>query len=103
MMKLSKALMLSVSGLFLMPGGSLASIHNLTSFNSPGAVTFVHTPYTHTSHPDETLLSSAFYPLPENSGSYLSYSLPENFGNYLFYPLPKDLGRGWGGFHIRRW
>ena len=33
------------------------------------------------------LLSSVFYPLPENSGSYLSYS------------LPKDLGRGWGGFH----
>ena len=32
-------------------------------------------------------MSSAFYPLPENSG------------NYLFYPLPKDLGRGWGGFH----
>ena len=58
MMKLSKALMLSVSGLFLMPGGSLASIHNLTSFNSPGAVTFVHTPYTHTSHLEEGLLSS---------------------------------------------
>ncbi len=75
MMKLSKALMLSVSGLFLTSGGSLASIHNLTSFNSPGAVTFVHTPYTHTSHPEEMLLSSAFY------------------------PLPKDLGRGWGGFH----
>ena len=68
MMKLSKALMLSVSGLFLTSGGSLASIHNLTSFNSPGAITFVHTPYTHTSHPEETLLSSAFCPLPENSG-----------------------------------
>ena len=59
MMKLSKALMLSVSGLFLTSGGSLASIHNLTSFNSPGAVTFVHTPYTHTSHPEEMLLSSS--------------------------------------------
>ena len=58
MMKLSKALMLSVSGLVIMSGGSLASIHNLTSFNSPGAVTFVHTLYTHTSHPEETLLSS---------------------------------------------
>ena len=58
MMKLSKALMLSVSGLILTSGGSLASIHNLTSFNSPGAVTFVHTPYTHTSHPEEMLLSS---------------------------------------------
>ena len=58
MMKLSKALMLSVSGLMFMSDGSLASIHNLTSFNSPGAVTFVHTPYTHTSHSEETLLSS---------------------------------------------
>ena len=55
MMKLSKALMLSVSGLIITSGGSLASIHNLTSFNSPGAVTFVHTPYTHTSHSEETL------------------------------------------------
>ena len=87
MMKLSKALMLSVSGLIFTSNGSLASIHNLTSLNSPGAVTFVHTPYTHTSHPNETLLSSAFYPLPENSESS------------LFYPLPKNLGRGWGGFH----
>ena len=59
MMKLSKALMLSVSGLIFTSNGSAASIHNLTSFNSPGAVTFVHTPYTHTSHPDETLLSSS--------------------------------------------
>ena len=59
MMKLSKALMLSVSGLIITSGGSLASIHNLISFNSPGAVTFVHTPYTHTSHPEETLLSSS--------------------------------------------
>ena len=87
MMKLSKALMLSVSGLIFTSNGSLASIHNLTSLNSPGAVTFVHTPYTHTSHPEEMLLSSAFYPLPENSESS------------LFYPLPKNLGRGWGGFH----
>ena len=86
MMKLSKALMLSVSGLFLTSGGSLASIHNLTSFNSPGAVTFVHTPYTHTSHPDETLLSSAFYPLPENSGR-----VREGFKPTL--TLPKSLGR----------
>ena len=53
MMKLSKALMLSVSELMFMSGGSAASIHNLTSF--PGAVTFVHT---HTSHPEEMLLSS---------------------------------------------
>ena len=59
MMKLSKALMLSVSGLIFTSNGSAASIHNLTSFNSPGAVTFVHTPYTHTSHPEEMLLSSS--------------------------------------------
>ena len=58
MMKLSKALMLSFSGLIFTSNGSLASIHNLTSFNAPGAVTFVHTPYTHTSHPEEVLLSS---------------------------------------------
>ena len=59
MMKLSKALMLSVSGLIITSGGSSASIHNLTSLNSPGAITFVHTPYTHTSHSEETLLSSS--------------------------------------------
>ena len=86
MMKLSKALMLSVSGLIFMSGGSLASIHNLTSLNSPGAVTFVHTPYTHTSHPEEVLLSSAFYPLPENSGR-----VREGFKPTL--SLPKSLGR----------
>ena len=99
MMNSNKALLLiSASGLLLMPCGiSLAAY--LPQSSLPGAVTFVHTPYTHTSHSEETLLSSAFYPLPENSGSSLSYSLPENFGNYLFYPLPKDLGRGWGGFH----
>ena len=86
MMKLSKALMLSVSGLMFTSGGSLASIHKLTSFNSPGAVTFVHTPYTHTSHPEETLLSSAFYSLPENSGR-----VREGFKPTL--SLPKSLGR----------
>ena len=72
MMKLSKALMLSVSGLIFTSGGSFASIHNLTSFNTPGAVTFVHTPYTHTSHPEEMLLSScedlAGFTLPNSLG-----------------------------------
>ena len=62
MMKLSKALMLSVSGLMFTSGGSLAyagiSTHNLTSLNSPGAVTFVHTHITHASAPEERLLSS---------------------------------------------
>ena len=72
MMKLSKALMLSVSGLIFTSNGSLASIHNLTSFNSPGAVTFVHTSYTHTSHPRETLLSSFedFFPKEPSPYSY---------------------------------
>ncbi len=43
MMKLSKALMLSVSGLIFTSGGSLASIHNLTYLNSPGAITLLIT------------------------------------------------------------
>ena len=100
MMNSNKALLLiSASGLLLMPCGiSLAAYFPQSSL--PDAITSVYnTHFTHTSHPKETLLSSAFYPLPENSRNSLSYSLPENFGNYLFYPLPKDLGRGWGGFH----
>ena len=90
MMKLSKALMLSVSGLIFTSGGSLASIHNLTSFNSPGAVTFVHTPYTHTSHPEEMLLSSC--------EDLAGFTPPKNLGGDRegFKPtltLPKSLGR----------
>ena len=87
MMNSNKALLLiSASGLLLMPCGiSLAAYFPQSSL--PDAITSVYTHFTHTSHPKETLLSSAFYPLPEN------------FENYLFYPLPKDLGRGWGGFH----
>ena len=87
MMNSSKALLLiSASGLLLMPCGiSLAAY--LPQSSLPDAITSVYTHFTHTSHSEETLLSSAFYPLPEN------------FWNYLFYPLPKDLGRGWGGFH----
>ena len=101
MMKLSKALMLSVSGLFLMSGGSLASIHNLTSFNTSGAVTFVHTSYTHTSHPRETLLSSFEDFFPKEPSPY-SYRGSRRGCGKLFKPslsLPKDSGRGWGGFH----
>ena len=95
MMKLSKALMLSVSGLFLMPGGSLASIHNLTSFNSPGAVTFVHTSYTHTSHLEEVLLSSFEDFLSEEPSPYSYRGSRRGYGK-LFKPtltLPKSLGR----------
>ena len=87
-MNSNKALLLiSASGLLLMPCGiSLAAYLPLPTL--PDAITSVYnTHFTHTSHPEEMLLSSAFYPLPENSGNYLSY------------PLPKDLGRGWGGFH----
>ena len=101
MMKLSKALMLSFSGLFLMSGGSLASIHNLTSFNTSGAVTFVHTSYTHTSHPRETLLSSFEDFFPKEPSPY-SYRGSRRGCGKLFKPslsLPKDSGRGWGGFH----
>ena len=87
MMNSNKALLLiSASGLLLMPCGiSLAAYFPRSSL--PDAITSVYTHFTHTSHPEEVLLSSAFYPLPENSGSSLSYS------------LPKNLGRGWGGFH----
>ena len=87
MMNNRKALLLiSASGLLLMPCG-IAWAAYLPQSSLPDAITFVHTPYTHTSHPEEVLLSSAFYPLPENSG------------NYLFYPLPENSGRGWGRFH----
>ena len=99
MMNSNKALLLiSASGLLLMPCGIAQAAYSPQS-SLPDAITSVYTHFTHTSHPKETLLSSAFYPLPENSGNYLSYSLPKDLGNYLFYPLPKNLGRGWGGFH----
>ena len=61
MMKLSKALMLSVSGLIFTSNGSAASMYDSTSFNSPDAITFVHT---HTSHPEEILLSSPDLSVP---------------------------------------
>ena len=79
-------LLISASGLLLMPCG-IAQAAYLPQSSLPDAITSVHTHFTHTSHPEEVLLSSAFYPLPESSGSY------------LFYPLPENSGRGWGGFH----
>ena len=99
MMNSNKALLLiSASGLLLMPCGiSLAAYFPQSSL--PDAITSVYTHFTHTSHPKETLLSSVFYPLPENSGSYLSYSLPKDLGTTNIISLPKALGRGWGGFH----
>ena len=58
MMNSSKALLLiSASGLLLMPCGiSLAAYSPQSSL--PDAITSVYTHFTHTSHPDETLLSS---------------------------------------------
>ena len=112
MMNSNKALLLiSASGLLLMPCGiSLAAYFPQSSL--PDAITSVYnTHFTYTSHPEEMLLSSALYSLPESSrnslfhshskdlGNSLSHSRPKNLGNSLSYPLPKDLGRGWGGFH----
>ncbi len=86
MMNSSKALLLiSASGLLLMPCGiSLAAY--LPQSSLPDAITSVYTHFTHTSHPKETLLSSAFYSLPENSGR-----VREGFKPTL--TLPKSLGR----------
>ena len=86
MMNSNKALLLiSASGLLLMPCGiSLAAYSPRSSL--PDAITSVYTHFTHTSHPKETLLSSAFYPLPENSGR-----VREGFKPSL--ALPNSLGR----------
>ena len=86
MMNSNKALLLiSASGLLLMPCGiSLAAY--LPQSSLPDAITSVYTHFTHTSHPKETLLSSAFYSLPENSGR-----VREGFKPTL--TLPKSLGR----------
>ena len=86
MMNSNKALLLiSASGLLLMPCGiSLAAYFPQSSL--PDAITSVYTHFTHTSHPKEMLLSSAFYPLPENSGR-----VREGFKPTL--TLPNSLGR----------
>ena len=86
MMNSNKALLLiSASGLLLMPCGiSLAAYSPQSSL--PDAITSVYTHFTHTSHPKETLLSSAFYSLPENSGR-----VREGFKTTL--ALPNSLGR----------
>ena len=69
MMNSNKALLLiSASGLLLMPCG-IAQAAYFPQSSLPDAITSVYnTHFTYTSHPKETLLSSAFYPLPENSG-----------------------------------
>ena len=66
----------------------------------PDAITSVYnTHFTYTSHPKETLLSSAFYPLPENLG-FSILPLPKALGNSLFYSLPENSGRAREGFKI---
>ena len=78
---------MSASGLVIMSCGPNAQANILPRSSLPDAITSVYnTHFTYTSHSEEVLLSSAFYPLPENSGPSI-------------FPLPKDLGRGWGGFH----
>ena len=86
MMNSNKALLLiSASGLLLMPCGISWAAY-LPQSSLPDAITSVYTHFTHTSHPEETLLSSAFYSLPENSGR-----VREGFKPTL--TLPNSLGR----------
>ena len=90
MMNNNKALLLiSASGLLLMPCGiSLAAYSPQSSL--PDAITSVYTHFTHTSHPEEVLLSS--------SEDLAGFTPPKNLGGDRegFKPtlsLPKSLGR----------
>ena len=72
---------MSASGLVIMSCSPNAQANILPLPSLPDAITSVYnTHFTYTSHPKETLLSSVFYPLPEN---------PE----LSILPLPKALGR----------
>ena len=72
---------MSASGLVIMSCGLNAQANILPLPILPDAITSVYnTHFTYTSHPKETLLSSAFYPLPKALGNSLFYSLPENSG-----------------------
>ena len=78
---------MSASGLVIMSCSPNAQANILPQSSLPDAITSVYnTHFTYTSHPKETLLSSAFYPLPENSGRDR-----ESFKPSL--PLPNSLGR----------
>ena len=78
---------MSASGLVIMSCSPNAQANILPLPSLPDAITSVYnTHFTYTSHPKETLLSSAFYSLPENSGR-----VKEDFKPSL--PLPKSLGR----------
>ncbi len=60
---------MSASGLVIMSCGPNAQANILPLPTLPDAITSVYnTHFTYTSHPEEVLLSSVFYPLPENSG-----------------------------------
>ena len=72
---------MSASGLVIMSCSPNAQANILPLPTLPDAITSVYnTHFTYTSHPEEVLLSSVFYPLPEN---------PE----LSILPLPKALGR----------
>ena len=88
MMRLRKTLwLMSASGLVIMSCSPNAQANILPLPSLPDAITSVYnTHFTYTSHPKEMLLSSAFYPLPENSGR-----VREGFKPTL--ALPNSLGR----------
>ena len=78
---------MSASGLVIMSCSPNTQANILPLPTLPDAITSVYnTHFTHTSHPKETLLSSAFYPLPENSGR-------DREGFKLSLTLPNSLGR----------
>ena len=99
MMRLRKTLwLMSASGLVIMSYGPNAQANILPLPTLPDAITSVYnTHFTYTSHPKETLLSSAFYPLPENPELSI-LPLPKALGNSLFYSLPENSGRAREGF-----
>ena len=90
MMNSNKALLLiSASGLLLMPCGIAQAAYSPQS-SLPDAITSVYTHFTHTSHPEEVLLSS--------SEDLAGFTPPKNLGGDRegFKPtlsLPKSLGR----------
>ena len=91
---------MSASGLVIMSCSPNTQANILPLPTLPDAITSVYnTHFTHTSHPKEMLLSSAFYPLPENSG-FSILPLPKALGNSLFYSLPENSGRAREGFKI---
>ena len=101
MMRLRKTLwLMSASGLVIMSCSPNAQANILPLPTLPDAITSVYnTHFTYTSHPKETLLSSAFYPLPENPELSI-LPLPKALGNSLFYSLPENSGRAREGFKI---